>query len=106
MSHVNYDFISINNKEAWSSCQSTVEIDCLCSLFRNRTQENYRLLSDLSSYWHRHNCFKGIFKVDNFFLEHKVMWSKCKAVSTDDARATVTVHNRVVALMYSLHQTP
>ena len=78
---------------------STVEIDCLCSLFRHRTQENYRLLSKLSSYWHGHHCFKGIFKVDNFFLEHEVMWLKCKAVSTDDARAMVRVRNKVVALI-------
>ena len=30
-------------------------------------------------------------KVDNYFLKHKVMWSKCKSVFTDGARAMVGV---------------
>ena len=38
-------------------------------------------------------------KLDNCFLEHKVMWSKCKPVSTDDARAMVGVRNGVVTLI-------
>ena len=38
-------------------------------------------------------------KVDNYFSDHEVMWSKCKAVSTDGARAMIGVRNEVVALI-------
>ena len=38
-------------------------------------------------------------KLDNYFSEHEVMWSKCKSVSTDGARAMVGVHSGVVALI-------
>ena len=38
-------------------------------------------------------------KVDNYFSEHGLMWSKCKTVSTDGARAMVGVRNGVVALI-------
>ena len=38
-------------------------------------------------------------KLDNYFSEHEVMWSKCKSVSTDGARAMVGVRNGVVALI-------
>ena len=42
----------------------------------------------------------GVFsKVDNYFSEHEVMWSKGKFVSTDSARAMVGVHSGVVALI-------
>ena len=38
-------------------------------------------------------------KLDNYFSEHEVMWSKCKSVSTDGPRAMVGVRSRVVALI-------
>ena len=38
-------------------------------------------------------------KLDNYFSEHEVMWSKCKSVSTDGARAMVGVRSGVVALI-------
>ena len=38
-------------------------------------------------------------KLDNYFSEHEVMWSKCKSVSTDGARAMVGVRSRVVDLI-------
>ena len=38
-------------------------------------------------------------KSDNYFSEHEVMWSKCKSVSTDGARAMVGVRSGVVALI-------
>ena len=38
-------------------------------------------------------------KVGNYFSDHEVIWSKCKAVSTDGARAMIGVHNGVVALI-------
>ena len=34
-------------------------------------------------------------KLDNYFSEHEVMWSKCKSVSTDGARAMVGVRSGV-----------
>ena len=38
-------------------------------------------------------------KVDNYFSEHEVMWSKCKSVSTDGSQAMVGVCSGVVALI-------
>ena len=38
-------------------------------------------------------------KQDNYFSHQEVMWSKCKAVSTDGARAMIGVRNGVVALI-------
>ena len=38
-------------------------------------------------------------KVDNYFSEHKVMWFKCKSMSTDGAWAMVGVRSGVVALI-------
>ena len=38
-------------------------------------------------------------KLDNYFSEHEVMWSKCKSMSTDGARAMVGVRSGVVALI-------
>ena len=38
-------------------------------------------------------------KVDNYFSDHEVTWSKCKSVSTDGARAMVGVRSGVVALI-------
>ena len=37
-------------------------------------------------------------KMDNYFSEHKVMWSKCKSMSTDGAQDMVGVRSGVVAL--------
>ena len=38
-------------------------------------------------------------KVDNYFSEHEVMWSKCKSVSTDGVRAMVGVRSGIVVLI-------
>ena len=38
-------------------------------------------------------------KLDNYFSEHEVMWSKCKSVSTNGARAMVGFRNGVVGLI-------
>ena len=38
-------------------------------------------------------------KVGNCFSDYEVMWSKCKAVSTDGARAMIGVRNGVVAFI-------
>ena len=38
-------------------------------------------------------------KLDNYFSEHEVMWSKCKSVSTDCSRAMVGIRSGVVALI-------
>ena len=43
-------------------------------------------------------------KLDNYFSENEVMWSKCKSVSTDGARAMVGVRNGVVALIRQVAQ--
>ena len=38
-------------------------------------------------------------KLDNYFSEHEVMWSKCKSVSTDCSRAMVGIRSGAVALI-------
>ena len=76
----------IHQLDEMTDITSQAQLICLCF------QAQIRSLSILSCY------FKCIFESGILFVKHEIMWSKCKAVSTDSARV-VGVCNRFGGLI-------
>ena len=78
-----------------SQAQSTVHIP-LQDMESKKLAEHYLFCLSISM---DSTASRIFLKVDNYLLDHEVMCSKCKAVSTDGARAMIGVCNGVAALI-------